>query len=689
MAMIDSIRKRGWLALVFVGLGMLLFLIPPDAINSLTGKGANRDIIRSAGKSMGATEWTNQLQTRRNLFNYTNNEMGLLNDVFNDFVEQSILESDYQEIGLKVTEEEFEGVLFGEILSPYVKRTFYNNLDSLSLKETMRKNFDDMRDNQYENYIGYKNMIIQRRMKEKYDQMIKRGLYANNIEAKFSYKFAHDTVSVQFIAKKYEEMADSLVSYDEGDLRAYYNKHKNDEDWKQVESRSVEYLSFPVQPSAADSAALITELKGLAEMWTKESDDSSFVVKHSITPNFVQLDYHDGDFPGPENVNIMTDSIGSVVGPYIDNNFLRIVRVRDRKMDVDSVKARHILLKGDLKTEKAKLMARADSIKKVISASKNFEDMAKQFGTDGTKDKGGDLGWFGRGQMVKPFEEACFNGAIGQLQTVESQFGIHVVEVTEKKAPMLTAKLVVLDREIKPSTATISGAYNLANDVSLLYNDTSKIRDYADTSGLSMVPAANLTRTSTAVGALQDATEIVRWSFREDAEVGTVSQPFQIGEDYIIAVLTEIKEKGSPSFENVKDRVKKELINEKKAEAFIAKIKDANNLQEAATALETQVKTADVNMVKNNIPSSGVAGNEFETIGLCFGIPQGKMSVPVQGKGGVFMIAPAGPLRSGPQTADFIEDQDKLIKNLQGRASVQIFNALKEAADVEDLRFDE
>ena len=689
MAMIESIRKRGMLAVIVVGAGMLLFLIPPDAIQSLTGKGANRDILEAGGHSMGAMEWTKELQSRRELFNYNNNEMGLLNDVMNDFVERSVLNKDYDRLGLTVTDEEFEGILFGDQLSPYVKRTFYNNMDSLSLKEKMRKNFDDMHDTNYDMYIGYKNMIIQRRLREKYDQLLKKGLYANSIEAKWAYKMVHDSVDVQFVAKGYTEIADSLVTFNEGDMRAYYNKHKKDEEWKQEESRTIAYLKFPVTASASDTAALLAELNDIKKLWANAKNDSAFVVEYGVTPNFIELGYHDFDYTGPENTQIMNDSIGSIIGPYIDFDYMRIAKIRSRKMEVDSVQARHILLKGDIKTEKPTLTARADSLKKVIKANNNFADMARQFGSDGTKDKGGDLGWFGRGQMVKPFEDACFDGKQGELQIVETQFGIHIVEVTAKKDARLTTKLAVIDRQVKPSPSTVSQAYNTANDVSLLFNDTIKLRDYADTSGYSLIPIPNVKRTSTALGSLTEASDIIRWAYRKDTELGAVSQPFQLESDYIIAALTEIREQGAPSFDNVKDKVKKEVANEKKAELIISQVKDAANLDEAAATLKTTVKKATLSMSRNNLPQSGTPGNEYEVVGLCFGIPENKMSVPIQGKGGVFILAPSGPVRMGAQTSNFIEDQDKMIKNLQGRSGVQIFNALKDEADVKDQRFDQ
>ncbi|MFZ4785036.1 MAG: peptidylprolyl isomerase [Flavobacteriales bacterium] len=117
-------------------------------------------------------------------------------------------------------------------------------------------------------------------------------------------------------------------------------------------------------------------------------------------------------------------------------NFL-LIQIRDNANQAqDSVRARHILLDGT-DSDRATLMARADSIKKVIEQKNNFEDMAFLYGTDGTSTIGGDLGYFTKGMMVKPFEDACFDGKIGEVQIIETEFGIHLVQVTDFiKAPL-------------------------------------------------------------------------------------------------------------------------------------------------------------------------------------------------------------------------------------------------------------
>jgi peptidyl-prolyl cis-trans isomerase C len=76
----------------------------------------------------------------------------------------------------------------------------------------------------------------------------------------------------------------------------------------------------------------------------------------------------------------------------------------------------------------------AAKIKTEIQKGARFEDMAKKHSTCPSKSKGGDLGWFGPGQMVKPLEEAVKKSGVGSVtDPVKTQFGFHIIKVTAKK----------------------------------------------------------------------------------------------------------------------------------------------------------------------------------------------------------------------------------------------------------------
>ncbi|MBU0660635.1 peptidylprolyl isomerase [Patescibacteria group bacterium] len=102
---------------------------------------------------------------------------------------------------------------------------------------------------------------------------------------------------------------------------------------------------------------------------------------------------------------------------------------------IEEVRARHILFLVEDEAEDALVKEQAQSVLDRIKAGEDFATLAQEFGSDGTAEQGGDLGWFGRGMMVPEFEDAIFVLDAGQLgqELVQTQFGYHIVQVDEKR----------------------------------------------------------------------------------------------------------------------------------------------------------------------------------------------------------------------------------------------------------------
>jgi peptidyl-prolyl cis-trans isomerase D len=683
MAMIEKIRNQRWLLIVVVGVSLLGFLINGAVLKWI--QGGNSDIGEINGETISATEWMAAIDEQKLLFNYNGNETGLSNDTWNNLVESKLFLGEFEELGLSVSDEEYDEILFGEMTSPYVRQVIYQGQVDSTKRNSLRTNFDGMPANIA---TGYKNLISIKRMKEKYDLMVKKGQYANNLDGKWAFKQASDKVSLSYVVKTYAEIPDSTVTVTESDIRDYYNKHKNDREYKQESSRSVEYIKFPVRASSMDSTTLKAQLADLAGSFRTATSDSSFAAENANTPAKAFSRYHAGSFPEPFNTQVSSDSLGKIIGPFEYNDAYCIAKVSNRINQLDSVRARHILVKADRKipAELATARAKADSIKSVIAKENNFEAMAAQYGTDGTKNSGGDLNWFAKGAMVKEFEDAAFSGAKGALQIVVTDFGVHVLEVTDQK--FAVAKVAIVDRRIEPSSGTRKDAYRLASDFSLNFADTASFRAAADTlnGGTVVTPANNIKPNATNIPGLANGGTVVSWAY--GAELGEVSQPMMIDNDYIIAALTEIKERGVPTLENVYDKMKAEAIKEKKAEKYMEMMKQGS-LAEIATAIGSTVKTsADLTLKATNIPGSGVNVQEYEVIGIAFGMKKDFVSSPIKGKGGVYVLQKTSDIVEGVSDDNYTKDRETLATSNQNKAATAIFNSFKEEGDIEDNRYE-
>lgn len=688
MAMISTLRKQGWLVLALVGIGIVGFLIPYDAVMAMFG-GPSDKVGVINGESIKQDQWRAMLQEQSELFSYNNSQThGLENDVWNNLIENTLLQPEYQSLGLMVTDEELDEILFGNFLSSYVKSTFYQGQDSLPFKEQMRESFKKMETEKPNLFTGYRRLVVEKRLKEKYDALVSAGAYVNSLDAKSLFHASNDKASIVYVVKPYAQIMESEISFSNEDIENYYNEHKNDRDFKQERSRTIAYVRIPLVTSAADSSATLESLNALAASFKASKnakEDSTFAVLNSGNPANAKVKYALGTFPEPFNTQILSDSIGRVMGPFVSGGIARVVKLTSRGSEIDSVQARHILFKEKGAAGKAK----CDSLKQLITSKKGkFAELATKYSTDpGSAVKGGDLGMFGRGAMVAEFDAACFNGKVGELQIVETQFGTHLIEVTKKGAAKPVTYYAQVERPIAPSAATKKETYQKAVDFIQNHGDSASFRAGAVESYGGLTYSPNVRPEATAVSGVQNASEIIGWTYNPETEEGAISQPISVDDGIVVVCLMEIKEKGVPSLRNAYDRVKQEVIKEKKAEKYMAMMA-GSSLEEIAGKVSGQVKKFEnLSMAMRNIPESGVSETESAAIGAAFGLPTGNISAPIKGKGGVYVIQRVADVTRVESPDNYVSFRKDKMRGQKASAPMTLFNSLREAAEIEDYRF--
>lgn len=681
MAMISTIRKQGWLVLVLVGFGILGFLIPYDAVMAMFGGGSNK-VGEINGQTIDRETWQQALATQSSLFNYQNSQNHALeNDVWTNLTEELVLGPEYKKLGLTVTEEELDEILFGENLSPYVLSTFYQGQNKPEFRDQIRKSFESMEPQIAE---GYKNTVIAKRLREKYDGLLAHAAYTNSLDAKYSFNNANNKATVLFVVKPYASIMESEISFTNDDIEAFYNEHKNDKEYRQERSRSIAYVKIPVVANSADTAAIKNVLAETAASFKKakgRAADSLFAAQYGGNPNSGKMKYTAGMFPEPFNTQMTADSIGKLVGPVFVENSIVYAKVTFRGTEVDSVQARHILFKEPGAVGRAK----ADSVRKIIIANKNFAEMAAKYGTDGTKDKGGDLGMFGRGAMVPEFENACFNAKVGDVQIVESQFGVHIYEVTKRGNAKPATYFAAISKTIEPSSNTNRAIYQSALDFIQNHGDSSSFRKGANEMYGGLIFSPDIRPEASSVQGIQSADEIISWAYTNDE--GAISQPISVEGGLVVACVMEVKEKGVPTLRNVYDRMKQEVIKHKKAEKYMAMM-TGSSLEEIAGKVTSTVKTAEnFSMNMSNLPGSGVGEAENAVVGIAFGLPTGNISAPIEGKGGIYVLQRATDIVTVSSPDNYESNKKTANESARRSAPFLIFNSLKEGAEIEDFRF--
>ena len=692
MAELEKIRGKKVLLLAFLAIGMIGFLIPYDAVFALFGQGNNKPVGEIGGSSISIGDWQTALGARSDLFDYQN-QASLSNEVWNDMIEEKLLTSDYENLGISVNQEEFDQIRFGDNLSPYVQRTFYGQDVSDERKNNWKTTFANMFDNDRNKYVSYSEVITKKRLREKYNNLINRGLYANTLEAKFDDRIAQEKVNIKYVLKKFVDIPDSTVTVSDAEVRAYYQRHKDDKEYIQTKSRDLKFVKFSLEPSEADIKAMNQQMSELAKSWRSDSSASFGVSQNDQYKSFSTATFAPADTTGLSYASqIFNLPQGSVMNPIEEAGEIKVMKILSRSEKPDTTATvRHILLKAsdvEDKAEMAELNARADSIKRKYLSGEDWDDLCSRFSEDpGSKSKGGKYENFPQGQMVPAFNDYSFDKSIGSIGAVETSFGVHLIEVLDRRYKVNEVEVGMISMDILPSSETRTAVFDEANDFALLYNSEEAFLDGADTLGYAVVEANRITPSATTISNLKEPGRLIGWAFK--AEEGEISNPQQVEGGFVVAMVTKIMESGTPPFENVEDLMREAATKEAKGKAYAEMMSSGTTLEAVAETVDSEVKVArNLSLKTTTIAGSGVSTQEPIVVGRSIGIPVGNMSTPIIGEAGVWVVSRTDEPTEATLKDTYVEDQDRLTSRLKGAATARLFNAMKDGANIEDMRQD-
>jgi peptidyl-prolyl cis-trans isomerase D len=352
----------------------------------------------------------------------------------------------------------------------------------------------------------------------------------------------------------------------------------------------------------------------------------------------------------------------------------------------DSVNARHILIRVASQAEAAKAKSTADSLKRVLTLGGDFAALARKYsGDEGSAVKGGELGWFKRGMMVKPFDDAAFFGKVNDYQVVSSQFGIHLIQVTKRGNTTMNVQLATIVRNIEPSSQTYQQTYSQASKFASENRDLKAFRAAVTKQGLNK-RLASLFEADKEVAGLENSRLLIRAAFKAEVGQPVLSSEgtpiFELGTQFVVAQLSGIQEKGYSSLSTNKPTIEMAIRKDKKAEQLKAKMAGKTELASLASSIGSTVGQAqDINFETYSIPG---LGNEPAVAGVASVLEPGAVSKPVSGNNGVYVVKAIAVNKGGSSDIASEKYQNKMA--LGYRVSVQAFEALRENAGVVDKR---
>ncbi|QJD95681.1 peptidylprolyl isomerase [Mucilaginibacter robiniae] len=608
---------------------------------------------------------------------------------WNQEVSRVILKKEIEKVGIVVGTDETKAMISGKNPSQQIAQYFTDpktgqlnraSLDQVLSRVQTAKAGDPMIE-QWDKLVA---SVIEGKKAEKYFAMVHNGLYVNSLDAKDDYEAKNKLAKFTYAILPYSSIADNKVNVTDDDYQNYYDEHKGLFKSNQ-ELRSIDYVVFNAAPSKADSAAIKAQMDKLVDGLKSSTNDSLFVQVNAETK--APLVYQRKGQLEPKLDSIMFNAAnGFVYGPYVSGNSYKIAKLVDSRVGPDSVKARHILLNPATSGGIDKAMAKADSLKKAIQGGKSFADLAKTFSEDKqSAEKGGELGTFGRGAMIPVFEDAVFNGKAGDFKIVSSQYGVHLIEIESQKGSSKVVKVAVVDKPVDASGKTQSAAYSKAQSFLGSVNKDN-FAQQAKQSGMQIRKAADFTGVASSMPGLENARELVKWAYKSD-KGDLVDQVYTSGDQYVVAQLTQVKPKGVLSLDAVKEQIKPQVINEVKAKQLTEKLQSASNGASSVEQVAQKAGTKAVpveNIVFANpvIPGLSI---EYKVIGSVFGAPLKKLSKPVEGQSGVYVYSVDSFLNPAPLT-NTVREREQISQTMLQRADNQIFDALKDKANVKDFR---
>ena len=696
MSVIQRIRDKGaWIIFSIIAIALISFILQ----DGLGRRGSLFSNTSTVGKVNGQAIEKEDFEKKIELYGKNQPREQLIPQLWNQEVNTILQQQEYDKLGLKCTNKELSEVMFGEN-SP-LKREFTDPKTGIFNAEQARQAFAQLKKSKNTEQLdqiaeAYIKPTIQQTLQQKYQSILTQSAYAPKWLIEKQKAEAGSIASVSYVYVPYSSVSDSAVKVSDEEIVAYASKHRKEYE-KDDETRGISFVTFDVAPTAADSAVTKTQLETIKPEFVGSKDMKNFFAKTSSEMQFYDSYISKNEIKQPVKDSLFKLAPGATYGPYADGNNFVVAKMVDSKSWPDSSKVRHILVathQQDPQTgqlvrsrEDSAARKRMDTVEALVKSGVSFDSVCAKYSDDGNKDKGGVYDYFVTAKMVAPFNDFAFGKPVGSKGTIETEYGLHYVEVLSQKGSSPAYKIAYLSRPINVSNETV----NTVSTAAAQFAATSKTKVLFDENAKklnkSATPANELKENEATIPGLSSARQIVRWVYEHS--VGDVSeQPFEVNagvnsNKLVVAIVTAVNKPGIPSAQALRAQVEPLVKNEKKAKQIIDSKFKGGSLEAIATTSGAQVQKADsLSFANAFVPG---IGNDNKFLGLAFNKDiKGKASEAIAGSTGVFSVRV-----ENIGTKAVTENEDNIKQQiLQGlRMAVYRGNdALKKDASIKDNR---
>lgn len=682
MAVLSKIRQRSFFLIIIIALALFSFVLA-DVIQSGTFSAGANDVGSVNGTDIEAQQFMQSVANIEKQGQGTSSTQAM-NSAWEQEVRRIILTEEFDKLGLKVGNEQLINIIKQ---NPSLSQNpqFLNaagQFDENKFKESLKgiKNAPDQ--TQWLQWKEFEKNIEIYTVEQMYNTMIKSGVYTTKAEGKFQYKLENDKADFEYVTVPFSTINDDQVKVSDAEIIDFMKK--SPKKYKSDNTTNVDFVLVENKPSKEDEQAMLTSIGDVKVKFDSVANVGEFVNANSDI-KFDSTYVAKKDLPIEHQEALFNLPVGAVYGPYVANGSQCISRMIGRKGNA-SAKASHILIayKGAERSpatrtkEEAQALAN-DLLTQAKANPGNFAMLAMTNSDDpGSKNNGGEYDNITPGQMTPKFNDFVFNNAAGTIGVVETEFGFHVMKVSEKYEAVLMGTVV---QKIQPSEATIDAIYTKVSKLEADANENSDFAALAKKAGLEVIPATNLKGFDEYIQGVGAQREIVRWSFNKDTEIGDVRR-FEVPQGFVIAKLKDKNTSGLLPIDLAKQTVEPILKNQKRAEIIKKKMSGASLEAVAQKSGATVQPAIGVSMKSPVLPN---IGNEPKVVGKAFGLAAGKTSEIIEGNSGMFMVR-AKAVTKAPEVPSYATYITQDRTQNQSYATSKAYTALKDKAEIKDNR---
>lgn len=698
MAILGKIREKSIVLILVIGMALFAFVI--SGVFDGAGTISQEPVAIVGDEEITIEQFSRRVDAVERNTGMSNVQAA--NTVWNQIVTEYSFNQLQEELGLEVGRSHVENFIAN---SPGFRQDsrFQNALGEFDIVAFTDFINDSKRNNPavYSQWQLQEESIRSTISRQLYNTMIQAGIYHTSFDGKTEHKLENDKISISFVKVPYSSIPDSLVTISDRDIKKYINA--NAEEYEVEESRSIEYVVFDETASVEDNLEIENGLKKLLEpqvIFNEVSQSEETLPSFSQTDNVKEFIAEYSETPYDETyktraqlgtyANTLFDlKEGEVFGPYKDGNQFKLSRM----MDFDrggSVKARHILIayegsqsaSSDVTRTKNEARKEAYRVLRLVRANgSDFAELARTYSDGPSKNRGGDLGFFRRGDMVEAFNDYVFSKPTGSIGVVETDFGYHVIEVQEKEDVVLIASVV---KKIVPSESTSNEVFRLATEFEI----ESKKNGFSTASeslGYDLRNGSNLKLMDESIPGLGVQRTIVKWSFEEETSVSDIKRFDLLGGGYVVAELIEKSSAGTSSVEDARNTVESKLMQDKKYDLLRSKYSSDVSLATIAEDYGQSILTSSaINAAAGSIAG---AGTEPFVVGSGFSLEMNQTSALIQGKQGIFMLE-VDLFEESTALLSYDGYSSSLNESVLNRLRPLIDEVIRDHFEVVDNRFD-